>query len=209
MDKGVFITFEGIEGSGKTSQSRILKEKLIKEGLPVIHTFEPGGTVLGEKIREILLDPHMKIDPVSELLLYFAVRVQHVNEKIKPALEKGYVVICDRFHDSTIAYQGYGRGVSLKIINDLYKMFVDNLKPDLTILLDLPAEIGLKRNEKANKRDRFELEDITFHNKVKQGYLEIARSDPERFFVIDATNSPEQISESIYEYVKGKLLKGF
>ena len=209
MDKGVFITFEGIEGSGKTSQSRILKEKLIKEGLPVIHTFEPGGTVLGEKIREILLDPHMKIDPVSELLLYFAVRVQHVNEKIKPALEKGYVVICDRFHDSTIAYQGYGRGVSLKIINDLYKMFVDNLKPDLTILLDLPAEIGLKRNEKANKRDRFELEDITFHNKVKQGYLEIASSDPERFFVIDATNSPEQISESIYEYVKGKLLKGF
>lgn len=209
MDKGVFITFEGIEGSGKTSQSRILKEKLIKEGLPVIHTFEPGGTVLGEKIREILLDPHMKIDPVSELLLYFAVRVQHVNEKIKPALEKGYVVICDRFHDSTIAYQGYGRGVSLKIINDLYKMFVDNLKPDLTILLDLPAELGLKRNEKANKRDRFELEDITFHNKVKQGYLEIARSDPERFFVIDATNSPEQISESIYEYVKGKLLKGF
>jgi thymidylate kinase (EC 2.7.4.9) len=197
MDKGLFITFEGIEGSGKTTQSRILKEKLIKEGLPVIHTFEPGGTVLGEKIREILLDPHMKIYPVSELLLYFAVRIQHVYEKIKPALEKGYVVICDRFHDSTLAYQGYGRGVSLKIINDLYKMFVDNLKPDLTILLDLPAEIGLKRNEEANKRDRFELEDITFHNKVKQGYLEIARSDPERFFIIDATSSPEQISESI------------
>ena len=189
MDKGLFITFEGIEGSGKTSQSRILKEKLIKEGFSVIHTFEPGGTVLGEKIREILLDPHMKIDPVSELLLYFAVRVQHVNEKIKPALEKGYIVICDRFHDSTIAYQGYGRGVSLKIINDLYDMFVDSIKPDLTILLDLPAEIGLERNEKANKRDRFELEDITFHNKVKQGYLEIARSDPERFFVIDATSS--------------------
>jgi dTMP kinase len=209
MDKGLFITFEGIEGSGKTTQSRILKEKLIKEGLPVIHTFEPGGTVLGEKIREILLDPHMKIYPVSELLLYFAVRIQHVYEKIKPALEKGYVVICDRFHDSTLAYQGYGRGVSLKIINDLYKMFVDNLKPDLTILLDLPAEIGLKRNEEANKRDRFELEDITFHNKVKQGYLEIARSDPERFFIIDATSSPEQISESIYEFVKGKLLKWF
>lgn len=207
MAKGIFITFEGIEGSGKTTQSEKLKERLLKEGFPVIHTFEPGGTVLGENIRKILLDPYMIIDPLSELLLYFAVRVQHIREKIKPALEKGYIVICDRFHDSTVAYQGYGRGVSLKIIDELYRLFVQDIKPNLTILLDLSAERGLKRNKEANKKDRFEMEDITFHNKVRQGYCEIAMKEPERFLIIDATKSFDEINEKIYQHIKEKLLK--
>ncbi len=205
MKKGIFITFEGIEGSGKTTQVKLLAERLKEQGFKVIKTFEPGDTQAGEKIREILLSPSININPLTELMLYFSDRIQHVEEKIRPAINQGIIVICDRFTDSTIAYQGYGRGLSIELIEELNDILLNNFKPDLTILLDLPAEIGLSRNQKINKRDRFEMEDIAFHNKVRKGYLQIANSEPERFFIVDATENVSEISQKIYEIVRTKV----
>lgn len=166
MEKGIFITFEGIEGSGKSTQVKILAEKLQKEGFETIVTFEPGDTEFGRKIREILLSPSLIINPLSELLLYFADRVQHVSEKINPYISKGFIVISDRFTDSTLAYQGYGRGISLDLIKSLNKILLNEFKPELTILLDLPAEQGLARNRNINKNDKFEFEDISDRKSV-------------------------------------------
>ena len=205
MKKGIFITFEGIEGSGKTTQAKLLAERLKEQGLDVIKTFEPGDTQAGKKIREILLSPSINMNPLTELLLYFSDRVQHVEEKIKPAINQGIIVICDRFTDSTIAYQGYGRGLSVELIEEFNNILLGNFKPDLTILLDLPAEIGLSRNQRINKRDRFEMEDIDFHNKVRDGYLQIAKSDPERFFIVDATEDASEISQKIFDIVQTKI----
>ncbi|GAB6183634.1 dTMP kinase [Thermodesulfovibrio hydrogeniphilus] len=205
MKKGIFITFEGIEGSGKTTQVKLLAERLKEQGFKVIKTFEPGDTQAGEKIREILLSPSININPLTELMLYFSDRVQHVEEKIRPAINQGIIVICDRFTDSTVAYQGYGRGLSIELIEELNYILLNNFKPDLTILLDLPAEIGLSRNQKINKRDRFEMEDIAFHNKVRKGYLQIASSEPERIFIVDATEDVSEISQKIYEIVRTKV----
>jgi len=179
MDKGIFITFEGIEGSGKTTQIKLLGERLKKQGLKVLTTYEPGDTEVGQKIRNILLEPEININPLCELILYFADRRFNMfNEKIKPYLETGFIVICDRFTDSTVAYQGYARGVSIDIIKELNRILLNEFKPDLTILLDLPVIIGLKRNQQVNKTDRFELEDLAFHDRVREGYLKLAEIEP-------------------------------
>ncbi len=201
MTKGIFITFEGIEGSGKTTQVNLLAEKFKAEGFKVLKTFEPGDTLAGKKIREILLNSNVPINSLCELLLYFADRVQHVEEVIKPALKEGYIVICDRFTDSTLAYQGFGRGVSIDLIRNLNKMLLGDFMPDFTVLLDLQAEIGLKRNKDINKRDRFEMEDIKFHNKVREGYLQIASIEKERFLVIDAYRPPIEICEEVHRKI--------
>ncbi|GLI54256.1 dTMP kinase [Thermodesulfovibrio yellowstonii] len=208
MNKGIFITFEGIEGSGKTTQGKLLAEKLKKEGLKVLYTYEPGDTEAGKHIRKILLNSEIKINPLCELLLYFADRVQHIEEKIKPSIESGFIVICDRFTDSTLVYQGYARGISIDLIKQLNKIVLDEFMPDLTVLLDCPANIGLKRNQKINKKDRFEMENLAFHEKVRQGYLKLVESYKKRFFVLDATESIDKIAEDIYRKVKSILSHG-
>ncbi|MEN2985594.1 MAG: dTMP kinase [Thermodesulfovibrionaceae bacterium] len=207
MDRGIFITFEGIEGSGKTTQAKLITERLKNEGFKAIYTYEPGDTKVGSLIRNILLDPSVEINSTCELLLYFADRVQHIEEKIKSYLMDGFTVICDRFTDSTVAYQGYGRGLSLQLILKLNETLLGSFKPDLTVLLDLPAAEGLKRNEKINKKDRFELENLAFHERVRQGYLEIAKFDPKRFIVVDATKDFDEINEEIYRHILWVLKK--
>jgi len=201
--KGIFISFEGIEGTGKTIQSRLLRENLVKEGHEVILTEEPGGTRIGLKIRDVLLSVENKgMTPVTELLLYNASRAQHINEVILPALRMGVIVITDRFTDSTVAYQGYGRGIALEIINSLEIMVTEGLKPNITFLLDLEVEAGLKRNRGINKTDRLELEDVEFHKRVRDGYLQIAAKEPERIKLIDSSGSIEEIQRKIIDRVR-------
>ena len=200
--KGLFISFEGIEGTGKTIQSKLLYEHFKKTGYTVILTEEPGGTRIGLKIRDVLLSVENKeITPVTELLLYNASRAQHLKELILPALNEGGIVITDRFSDSTVAYQGYGRGIDLKLIDSLERMVTEGLKPDITLLLDLDAETGLLRNKGINKTDRLELEDLKFHKKVRAGYLQIAAREPERIKLIDGSGSIEEIQRKIIDIV--------
>lgn len=185
---GRFITFEGIEGSGKSTISRMAADHLSSLGLTVLHTREPGGTDLGAEIRNVLLTPSESgMHPMTELLLYFADRAEHIHHLIEPALERGNTVICDRFSDSTIAYQGYARGLDIEMLKKIDGIAKGDISPSLTILLDLDVETGLKRNSAARKVDRFELEDVEFHEKVRKGYLSIAAEEPERLRVIDAS----------------------
>ncbi|MGQ9569457.1 MAG: dTMP kinase [Thermodesulfovibrionales bacterium] len=201
--KGLFISFEGIEGTGKTEQSKLLYKYLKKKRYKVILTGEPGGSKIGLKIRDLLLSiENKKMTPISELLLYNASRAQHINEVILPSLKNGFIVISDRFIDSTKVYQGYGRGIDIKLIESIEEIVTKGLKPDLTILLDLDVKIGLKRNRGINKKDRLELEDVKFHKKVREGYLEIAEKEPERIKLIDASGSIEEIHKKIIEVVK-------
>ncbi len=203
---GKFITFEGIEGTGKTKQSELLYEYLKKIGYKVILTGEPGGTKIGLKIRDLLLSiENSKMTPISELLLYNASRAQHMKEVILPSLKKGFIVISDRFIDSTKAYQGYGRGIDLKLIESIEEIVTEGVRPDLTILLDLDVKIGLKRNRGINKTDRLELEDIKFHKRVREGYLKIAAKEPERIKLIDASQGIEEIHRKIVGIVRGFL----
>jgi len=196
--KGLFISFEGIEGTGKTIQSKLLFEYLIEKGFQAVLTEEPGGTRIGRTIRDILLSiDNTEITPVTELLLYNASRMQHVQEVILPALKKGKVVITDRFSDSTVAYQGFGRGIELHLINTIEQVVTGGLKPDITMLLDLDVTVGLQRNKGINKEDRIELEDIAFHKRVRDGYHALAAKEPERIHVIDASKSIEHIHGSI------------
>lgn len=196
--KGLFISFEGIEGTGKTIQSKLLFEYLIEKGFQAVLTEEPGGTRIGRTIRDILLSiDNTEMTPVTELLLYNASRMQHMQEVILPALKKGMVVITDRFSDSTVAYQGYGRGLELNLINTIEHIVTGGLKPDITMLLDLDVTVGLQRNKGINKEDRIELEDITFHKRVRDGYHALAAKEPERIHVIDASKSIERIHGSI------------
>jgi dTMP kinase len=202
FEKGVFISFEGIEGTGKTIQSKLLYEHFKKTGYTIILTEEPGGTSIGLKIRDVLLSVENKeITPVTELLLYNASRAQHLKEVILPALKKGGIVITDRFSDSTVAYQGYGRGMDLNLIDSLERIVTEGLKPDITLLLDLDVEIGLLRNKGINKTDRFELEDLEFHKKVRDGYLRVAAKEPGRIKLIDASGSIEEIQGKIINIV--------
>ncbi|HEX8947340.1 MAG TPA: dTMP kinase [Dissulfurispiraceae bacterium] len=201
--KGVFISFEGIEGTGKTTQAKILAERLSGEGLRVVLTREPGGTVIGGRIREILLLPeHKEMSHITELLLYNAARAQHLAEVILPSVGDGKVVITDRFTDSTIAYQGYARGLDLGLLGALDRIATGGARPDLTILFDLEAEEGLRRNRGVNKVDRFELEDIEFHRKVREGFLKLAGAEPERIKIVDASLPPEEVGKRIWEIVK-------
>lgn len=204
--KGIFISFEGIEGSGKSTQANLLHEHLIKKGIKAILTEEPGGTKIGEKIRKILLDSENKdILPFTELLLYYASRAQHINEIIIPSLNKGVTVITDRFTDSTIAYQGYGRCIDLNTILTIDKLIISSLRPDITFLLDLDVEIGLKRNRGINKTDRLELEDIEFHERVRKGYIELASKEPDRIKLIDASRNIAIIHKKIVKLTMNLL----
>ena len=206
--KGVFISFEGIEGTGKTTQARLLSERLADEGHDVVLTFEPGGTVIGSRIREILLLPeHLEMSAITELLLYNAARAQHLAEKILPAIKEGKIIITDRFSDSTVAYQCYARGIDMALIMSLDRLATGGLQPDLTILFDLDAEAGLARNRGANKTDRIELEDIAFHRRVREGYLAIAKADTDRVSIVDAALSAAEVHARVWEIVKERLTK--
>ncbi len=202
---GIFITFEGGEGCGKSFQSKALYLKLNGLGIPVELTYEPGGTGLGNEIRRLLKRKRQGIvSSEAELFLFAASRAQLVAEVILPSLQKGAVVICDRFTDSTIAYQGYGRGIDLETIKMLNRITTQELKPDLTILLDIQVEKGLNR-KRANSEDRFEGEGLTFHNRVRSGYLQLALKEPRRWLVIDATLSRATISNIIWSEVSQLL----
>jgi dTMP kinase len=179
----LFITFEGWEGCGKSSQARALYNRLLKLGIPALLTHEPGGTPLGNSLRRWLKGKG-DIEPKTELLLFNASRAHLVSRVILPTLQDGVVVISDRFADSTVAYQGYGRGLALDLIAAINKIGTQGLRPDLTVLLDLPVEQGLARKR---SNDRFEREDLAFHRRVRQGYLELVKREPERWLVIDAT----------------------
>ncbi|MBI4496153.1 MAG: dTMP kinase [Deltaproteobacteria bacterium] len=191
----LFITFEGIEGSGKTTQLGHLTSYLADRKRPYLVTREPGGTEIGEQIRQILLSSASAgMEGMAELFLYLAARVQHFRQVIAPALREGKIVLCDRFFDATVAYQGYGRGLSLEWLEDLHRRALEGVKPDLTFLLDLPVEEGLKRawkrmEEKAGPEDRFEKEPLDFHRRVREGYLALARKEPGRVIRLDGTKS--------------------
>ncbi|MDD2388203.1 MAG: dTMP kinase [Desulfobacterales bacterium] len=201
----MFITLEGIEGSGKTTQARHMVDFFQTKGLDCILTREPGGTSIGTQIRSIVLDPascHM--DPATELLLYVADRVQHINELIRPALADGKVVICDRYADATVVYQGFARGLSVELIEQLHQLVLDKITPDMTLLLDLPPETGLARawkqihnGSRTHQECRFEQEKLSFHQKVRDGYLKLAHRDPRRFRIIDATATENEIRQEI------------
>ncbi|MCF0151059.1 MAG: dTMP kinase [Firmicutes bacterium] len=195
--KGLFISFEGPDGSGKTTQIRLLTEHCTQKGLKVLSTREPGGTPISEKIREIILDNRNKeMAPAAEALLYAASRAQLVDQVIKPALQEGTIVLSDRFMDSSIAYQGYGRGLGdgVRVINEFA---IQDLQPDLTFFLNVDPAVGKKRVLAEGAPDRMESEAMTFHNKVYQGYLELSRIYQDRYVVIDAARSIEEIAELI------------
>ncbi len=204
----LFITFEGVEGSGKTTQIRRLKSHLSKKGVPCAITREPGGCPISEEVRKILLNPnHREMAPLTELLLYEAARAQHVEEVIAPLLKKGMVVISDRFSDASIAYQGHGRKVNLRLIDTLNRVSSQNTKPDVTILLDCPPRVGLKRALQRNqtlrqeKEGRFELEEVRFHHRVRRGYLAVARKEPRRFKIIDTRQGEEKVFQKIQKVI--------
>ena len=210
---GLFITFEGIEGCGKSTQVKLLSDELKDKGNTCIVTREPGGTYIGSKIREILLNPdHNGMASEAELLLYSADRAQHVREVIKPAIDSGKLVICDRFMDATVAYQGYGRGLEMSLISELNKIASINTRPDLTFLLDCPVEIGIGRALERNSKkghagdDRFEREVMAFHQKVRDGYLSIAKSEPDRIKVIDACRDVDAVQNEIWEIVRKRMM---
>jgi dTMP kinase len=211
MIRGKFITIEGSEGVGKTTQIAALRESLAERGLEVIVTREPGGTPRAERIRELLLTPTDEPMPMTcELLLMFAARATHIENLIRPALERGAWVVCDRFTDATYAYQGYGRGVRREEIASLELFVQAELRPDLTLLLDAPIDIGAARAanrdaETGGERDRFEQERSEFFERVRNGYLERARSQPGRFAVIDATADRESVQQAIRAEVEIRL----
>jgi dTMP kinase len=201
----MFITLEGIEGSGKTTQVDRLADFLTENGIKCVTTRQPGGTVIGENIRSILLNPENdSLAPMTELLLYLADRAQHIHEIIKPALAAGQTVVCDRYFDATVVYQGFARGLHVQLLKDLHQLLFDNLKPDVTLLLDLSPQHGLERawqqlhiGQRAQRESRFESEAIAFHEKVRAGYLELARLEPQRFHIINAARSPDQVFAEI------------
>jgi dTMP kinase len=211
---GLFITLEGIEGCGKSTQVRLLSEALKERGLDCAITREPGGTPIGGKIREILLNPdHKGMAPEAELLLYAADRAQHVREVIKPSIDGGKVVICDRFTDATLAYQGFGRGLDMALINELNRIASLGIRPDLTLLLDCPVEMGIKRAVERNSKrghirdDRFEREALGFHRRVRDGYLAIAEKEPERVKVMDASRDVETVHREIWRFVSSRVVE--
>ena len=198
---GLFITIEGIECVGKSTNAKFISDLLNKKNIKTHVTREPGGTSLGEKIRKILLfEKNDSISPLGELLLLFAAREKHINEVIKPNLEQGKWVISDRFTDASFAYQGFGRGLGFDQVNQLKQIILNNFDPDLTFLLDAPIDV-IKSRRKLNPNDRFESEDRQFFEKVRQGYLQLASVFEDRMRVIDATQPIEQVQSEIQSYL--------
>ena len=207
---GYFITFEGSEGCGKTTQIEALAKALEAQGKTVLITREPGGTLIGEKIRNLLQDPSHKneISDMAELLLFSACRAELIASRIQPALKRGEIVICDRFYDSTYVYQGLGRAIGMEIVEQLNQITVGTLKPDLTILLDLDAKVGIERakSRQSGELDRIENESLAFFEAVRNGYLELAKKEPERFKTIDGLLSVDAIKAIIWDTVETKFL---
>lgn len=212
--RGTFITFEGLDGCGKSTQLERLASKLRDSGFAVITTREPGGTAAGEKIRQLLLDTRTAgLDPLAELTLMFAARVQHISEVILPALSSGHIVLCDRFTDSSEAYQGGGRKLGSEIVLELHRLLCGDLKPDITILMDSDVGASVDRARRRNQsrsaegfdESRFERENRAFFTRVRTAYLEIATREPERVFVVDARGTPDQTHSKIFQIVSQKL----
>jgi dTMP kinase len=201
---GAFITFEGIDGCGKSTQLRLLASELRVRGLEIVATREPGGTTLGQKLRAALLDVDEQVDPLAELLVFAADRAHHVRTLLLPALKDGQIVLSDRYADATVAYQGAGRGFDAKLIQEIVELATGGLRPDLTLLFDLSvAESAVRtRRRVANKNsDRLDSEDVAFHTRVRNAYLEIAKSEPERFRVIDARGSTQETQSKVMNIV--------
>ena len=197
MKKGLFITFEGADGCGKTTQMKLLAEYLKQQGKDVVLTREPGGKGLGEKVREILLNYDGPVSDRCESFLFLADRAQNIDIIVNPAVEDGKIVLCDRHIDSTVAYQGYGRGLDIERINKLNNIATNGKKPDLTFVFDIDVETSMKRVGK--EKDRMESAGIDFHNRVRKGYLELAKQEPQRIKVLDATKSIEEIHKNVVE----------
>jgi len=209
--RGVFITLDGVEGCGKSTQLKLLEQRLVSAGARVRLLREPGGTVVGEAIRAVLLDPeHLGLDSRAELLLYEASRAQLVAEVIEPALEAGEVVLCDRFYDSTTAYQGYARGLPLDEVARLNAAATGGLAPDLTIVIDVDPQDALERAcDASGAPDRLESEDAAFHERVREGFLAVARAEPERVVVVSGEGSVEVVGERVLDAVRGSnVLRG-
>jgi dTMP kinase len=208
-----FITFEGGDGAGKSTQIQLLEHYLGTQGKTCLTTREPGGTSLGEILRQILLEAGTRsIGPRTELFLYLADRAQHVHEVIAPAIAQGKIVLSDRHSDSTVAYQGYGRGIDLRLLVKLNETASGGLTPDITFLLDCPVELGLSRTAqrkseaaKLKGNDRFENESLEFHKKVRQGFLELARAETARFYIIDASCSEQEVFAAIKQIIDRRL----
>ena len=213
--KGTFITFEGIEGSGKSTQITLLANYLTARGIRNVLTREPGGTLIGDQVRRILLDPaNRSLDPTAELLLYAASRAQHLREIILPALASGMTVLCDRFSDATLAYQGYGRGLDIEMIRSLDRIVTTGMRPDLTILFDIEAISGIARARGRNNslgleaEARFENEELAFHDRVRQGYLKLVALEPDRIRVVDASGTSGAVQEQVRKIVDERLRIG-
>lgn len=202
----MFITLEGPEGSGKSTQIRRLAERLEAMGYPVITTREPGGTPIGDQIRQVLVRMENKeLHPRTEILLFLAARAQLVEQLIKPALQDGKIILCDRYGDSTLAYQGYGHGLDLEILRYMLDFATDNLKPDLTILLDLDVRTGLTRKKAEDEWNRLDAYEVLFHEHVREGYLNLAREEPERWRIVDAAQGIDAVQEDLFRIVLDAL----
>jgi dTMP kinase len=210
-----FITFEGGEGTGKSTQIRALEEHLASRSVPFVSTREPGGTPLGQVIRRAVVEAGDRpIGASVELFLYLADRAQHVQDVIRPALESSKIVLCDRYTDSTMAYQGYGRGIDLNVLRELNRIAAGGLQPDLTLLFDCPVEVGLLRasgrfaqqDGGARREDRFESEKVEFHERVRAGFLALAQAEPERFRLIDASRSIAEVTQDVKSLIDRELV---
>jgi dTMP kinase len=200
-----FITFEGIDGSGKSTQLRMLASELRLRGHEVVTTREPGGTPLGKRVRKVVLDAEEQVDPLAELLLYAADRAQHVRRLVRPALESGHFVLSDRYADATAAYQGAGRGFPEELVSEVIALATGGLMPDMTLIFDLTVEESVRRAEqrslKGDKRDRLDAEDAAFHTRVRDAYLRIAAAEPARVHVIDAGGSVQETQSQVMRLV--------
>ena len=209
---GLFVSFEGGEGAGKTSLITRLVEELSAGGHSVVTTREPGGTALGEQIRQWLLNPdkEISIGARAELCLFLAARAQHIEEVILPALEQGKIILCDRFNDSTVAYQGFGRGLGVDYVRQLCTHICDGVTPDVTFYLDVNPKVGLERALKSHADrtlDRIESEELTFHDRIRQAFLQMAQREPTRFQVVDAHQSPEDVFVQVLNSIEQRLHK--